>query len=140
MKTRLSLEQELAAIPGLDRARLVQRCTTLHERPPPDKLSRTLLELAVAYRLQEQLVGRLRSNIRKALIAGEVVVSTLAVGSAGTVLIREWRGRHYTVTMTSSGLQYEGETYKSLSEVARLITGQRCSGPAFFGLKNGHGK
>ncbi len=140
MKTRLSLEQEIKAIPELDRATLIQRYTALYESAPPAQLSRKLLELAIAYRLQEQLVGRLRSNIRRALIAGEAVVSALAIGSAGTVLIREWRGRHYSVTMTIDGVQYEGEHYNSLSEVARMITGQRCSGPAFFGLKNGRGR
>lgn len=139
MRTQPSLEQQLAEIPKMDRELLSRHYTKLYERAPPPRLSRKLMELAVAYRLQEQLLGRLRSNIRRALIAGEIVVSTLAVGSAGTVLVREWRGRHYSVTITSNGVMYNGEKYSSLTQVAQVITGQHWSGPAFFGLKK-HGK
>jgi len=55
--------------------------------------------------------------------------------SAGTVLIREWQGATHQVTVLDDGVVYRGKRYRSLSEVARLITGCRWSGPAFFGLK-----
>ncbi len=53
----------------------------------------------------------------------------------GTQYVRDWQGKRYTVIQRLNGVEYEGELYKSLSEVARLITGTRWSGPAFFGLK-----
>lgn len=53
----------------------------------------------------------------------------------GTQYVRDWHGKRYTVIQRLNGVEYEGQIYKSLSEVARLITGTRWSGPAFFGLK-----
>ena len=53
----------------------------------------------------------------------------------GTVLIREWHGVGHQVTIGADGVLYRGERYGSLSEVARLITGARWSGPRFFGVK-----
>ena len=55
--------------------------------------------------------------------------------SAGTVLIREWRGVRHRVIVLDNDVVYRGRRYKSLSEVARAITGARWSGPLFFGLK-----
>jgi Protein of unknown function (DUF2924) len=55
--------------------------------------------------------------------------------SAGTVLIREWRGVSHRVTVLDHEVVYRDRRYKSLSEVARAITGSRWSGPLFFGLK-----
>jgi hypothetical protein len=52
----------------------------------------------------------------------------------GTQLIREWQGIAHTVTVKSRGFEYQGTNFKSLSEIARLITGTRWSGPTFFGL------
>ncbi|GAC1345600.1 MAG: hypothetical protein NVSMB18_25630 [Acetobacteraceae bacterium] len=53
----------------------------------------------------------------------------------GTRLLRTWQGTTHEVLIGSSGVTYRGQHYRSLSEVARLITGQRWSGPLFFGLK-----
>jgi hypothetical protein len=50
------------------------------------------------------------------------------------VLIREWHGIAHQVTVGEDGIVYRGAAYRSLSEVARLITGARWSGPRFFGL------
>ena len=55
----------------------------------------------------------------------------------GTRLIRQWDGQTHQVTVAEEGFEYKGERYKSLSEIARLITGTRWSGPLFFGLKQG---
>ena len=56
--------------------------------------------------------------------------------SAGTVLIRDWQGTSHQVTVLERGVMYRGENYRSLSQVARIITGTQWSGPLFFGLKN----
>ena len=68
-----------------------------------------------------------------AAVAGEI--SKQSAG-AGAVLIREWRGVSHRVTLLDSDVVYRGRRYKSLSEVARAITGTRWSGPLFFGLKD----
>ncbi len=55
---------------------------------------------------------------------------------AGTRLIREWQGVEHTVTVTQDGYDWQGRPYKSLSAVARAITGTRWNGWTFFGLKS----
>jgi hypothetical protein len=55
--------------------------------------------------------------------------------AAGTVLVREWRGKPHQATMIDGGVIYQGECYRSLSAVARAITGAHWSGPLFFGLR-----
>ena len=58
----------------------------------------------------------------------------------GTRLLREWHGVTYEVTVTEDGVLFKGKKYQSLSEVARIITGTKWSGPLFFGLrKSPHG-
>jgi hypothetical protein len=59
---------------------------------------------------------------------------------AGTRLIRDWRGQAHRVTVLENGYEYAGKRYSSLSQIARLITGTRWSGPLFFGLKGNHAK
>jgi hypothetical protein len=53
---------------------------------------------------------------------------------AGTVLARDYKGQRITVTVVDGGFQYAGQVYRSLSAVAKAITGSHCSGNAFFGL------
>ncbi len=62
----------------------------------------------------------------------------------GTILVREWQGNAHRVTVLGDGVSFNGKRYRSLSEVAREITGSRWSGPRFFGLRlpameNNHG-
>jgi hypothetical protein len=120
------------------------------KEPPPARIDRLLRELA--YRLQEQHYGRLDKNTTVSLRRhmaefGKSLRSRSAPPSAvktpakvilesGSVLTREWEGQRITVQVT--GLRqflWEGQTFKSLSALARKITGQHLSGPLFFGLK-----
>ena len=55
---------------------------------------------------------------------------------AGTVLVRDWGGVTHQVKVLEDGILFRSKRYKSLSEVARVITGSRWSGPLFFGLKS----
>jgi hypothetical protein len=97
---------------------------------------------AVAYKMQERLFGGLPASTRRMLL-GESVTARAASPSRqvspGTVLLREWQGATHQVIVAEDGVLYRGQRYRSLSKVARLITGSRWSGPAFFGLKK-HGQ
>jgi hypothetical protein len=53
----------------------------------------------------------------------------------GARLVREWQGRTHQVTVLAAGFEYAGQTYRSLSAIARTITGTPWSGPAFFGVR-----
>ena len=91
---------------------------------------------AVAYKLQERALGGLSAATRRLLSGqGPAPVRRRRALSPGTVLIREWHGVGHQVTILEKGVLYRGERYRSMSEVARLITGARWSGPRFFGVK-----
>lgn len=127
------LDQALDALLQLDRSALCHRYQKLFGLQPPAKLSQALLRLAIAYKLQEASIGKLRPATRRALIAGQPPPAV--VKGPGTMLVREWNGQHYSVTILDKGVTYQGQHYSSLSVVARLITGTPRSGPQFFGLK-----
>jgi hypothetical protein len=137
----LSIElQKLTALTAKD---LKVRYRSLYRSEPPPGLSRSILVRALAYRLQEVALGGLSRSTRRRL-AKAAIGSTdgpavrpipILQPEPGTVLIREWHGVAYQVTVLVHGVRYGGEDYRSLSQVARLITGTRWSGPAFFGLR-----
>jgi hypothetical protein len=96
----------------------------------------TLLQLAIAWELQVAVHGGLprRTEERLAYLAGES--SSDQKPAPGMRLVREWNGVLHTVAIDEDGqVHWNGKTWRSLSEVARAITGTRWSGPAFFGLK-----
>jgi Protein of unknown function (DUF2924) len=138
-----SLTDELAELRGLDPTALKQRWWLLYRTEAPVHIGQALLLGAVAYRLQERVLGGLRSSTRRLLerAADDNVDrrSPTEVPAArvtpGTVLIREWHGVSHRVTVLGDGVLLRGARYRSLSEVARKITGTRWSGPRFFGLR-----
>jgi hypothetical protein len=99
----------------------------------------------LAYRIQEKAYGGLKPSTRSELrrIARELEKSkdspNLKVRSrakTGSRVYREWRGETHEVTVTGDGYEYRGLAFRSLSQIARKITGVRWSGPAFFGLNS----
>jgi hypothetical protein len=126
------------------RAALIGAWLKAYGRSPPRGISTRLLELAAAYNAQVQRFGGHKASTRQALhaiAAGRAKPSTPSRRNAkgtsstpGTRLIREWHGQTHLVDVLENGALYQGRTYRSLSEVARVITGARWSGPRFFGL------
>ena len=114
----------------------------LYRMQPPARLSRDLLTRGIAYRLQEQALGGVPKAVLRKLEKGQApkVGGTSRSGSApltikpGTRLVREWRGVTHSVLVQGDHVEWNGERYRSLSEVARAITGARWSGPRFFGM------
>jgi hypothetical protein len=112
----------------------------------PDHPNRTHVESRVAYKLQEEVHGGLAPQTRQRLEAIGAKHSKIKLRAKprtfsfapGTVLLREWGEREHRVTVNADGhFEYEGHRFKSLTAVARHITGQHWSGPLFFGLKGG---
>ena len=132
---------ELAQLPALSAEQLKDRWRTLYGIEPPPRISEDLLRRAVAYRIQERALGSIKTSTRRLLqrIAKEARRSRSAMPAGklrpGAVLIREWRGTTHQVTVLEDGVLFRGAHHRSLSEVARKITGNRWSGPLFFGLK-----
>lgn len=113
--------------------------------PPP--FNRRYLESRLAYRIQELAYGFLKpETIRRLerlgdeLDGGDKSKRSLHANRGrpitGTRLLREWQGAEQIVTVTNDGFEWQGRPYKSLSAIARAITGTRWNGWVFFGLKN----
>lgn len=137
------LAQKLASLARMTRPQLVTLWTELKGARPAFRARRDFLARAVAYHLQEQAYGGLSPAVRRRLRSlAEGLRAGRALQTArspqikpGTRLIRAWRGDTHEVLVQDRGFGYRGQTYRSLSEIARLITGTRWSGPLFFGLK-----
>jgi hypothetical protein len=130
-----ALEAEIAALPKLGRAGLQQRWRELFKAPPPAAFTPDLLARGIAYRLQEKAIGGLSPSVRRQLERGREVGGRRPALRPGNRLVRRWRGVTYVVEVTETGFLYEGQQFGSLSEIARLITHTRWSGPRFFGVK-----
>jgi Protein of unknown function (DUF2924) len=111
-------------------------------RSEPPKISRDLLIRGIGYRLQEIQHGGLGKSTRRKLktlakmfrTEGRVAPDPGLSPKPGARLVREWRGRTHTVTITEDGFECGGTTYPSLTKIAKKITGAHWSGPRFFGL------
>jgi hypothetical protein len=142
-KEREKLSAEIAGLESLDLIQLRARWKFLYQIEVPPHLSRDWLRRAVAYRIQENALGGLKPATRRLLerVAQDArackptkVNPTRKVGP-NTILIREWGGARHEVTVLEQGVMFRGKRYRSLSQVARTITGSQWSGPLFFGLK-----
>jgi hypothetical protein len=136
-------KEALARLLVLDLDELRAEWCRLYKADACPRLSRELLVRAVAYRVQELAFGGLSPEPQRHLrkIAQDVKVNGVARLRArpalqpGTRLMREWRRRNYEVVVLDDGFSWQGKHYRSLSAVARTITGTAWSGPLFFGLK-----
>ena len=113
----------------------------LHRTGPPQGLSRDLLIRALANQLQEWIHGGASGALRRRLqtLAGELEKDGASfdpgvVLKTGTTLVRQWRGHAYSILVREDGFEYEGQRYRSLTMIAKRITGAHWSGPRFFGL------
>ncbi len=119
-----------------DIALLKMHFVRLYKREVPKRVSTTFLHGNVAWGLQAQAQGHDPIKLREKLYK-QINKSThkkTAQPTAGTQLIREWRGNTYIVTKTKEGFTYNHTTYSSLTPIAKLITNAHISGPRFFGL------
>jgi DUF2924 family protein len=135
------LREELKGLIRLSRHSLTERWVAFYGGPPPARTSRSLMIRAVAYKMQERAFGGLAAAARRMLAGDAPTARTNALTRdtrPGTVLLREWQGVTHQVTVIEEGVIYRGQRYGSLSEVARVITGSRWSGPVFFGLRAKH--
>jgi hypothetical protein len=140
----ISVLPQIAALKCMPVAGLKARWRDLFDTEPPP-FNRRFLESRLAYRIQELAYGGLKPETVERLAALAERIDGKPTGRtrsahdrpiAGTRLVREWKGIEHTVTVRDDGFEYQGRPYKTLSAVARLITGTRWNGWIFFGLKN----
>jgi hypothetical protein len=100
---------------------------------PPRLRSKTLLRHLLAWRIQAETFGGLDEETRRLLRDERPRREPLV--ARGSVITREWRGVTHQIEAADDGFLYDGRRWKSLSEIARVITGTRWNGPRFFGLR-----
>ena len=120
----------------MDRAACTAALSALPGVTVPPRLRAETLRRLLAYEIQARTLGGLTAKDKRTLraIVGGKSDATSAAAHVGTHLVREWNGRTYRVEVMESGYVLDGTTYRSLSAVAKRITGTAWSGPRFFGL------
>ena len=125
----------LAALPAMTTAEL-RACWRIHIAAPVPKVRQTLLRYALAWQLQAQVHGGLSPAVQRRLGQLTRARTQTRPAAPGMKLVRHWGGALHVVMIGADGeIRWNGKGWRSLSEVARAITGTRWSGPAFFGLK-----
>jgi len=150
MTTHDPIPARLAALKSTPTPELKAQWRDLFDSEPPP-FNRRYLESRIAYRIQELAYGGLKpETVRRLERLGEELDggdrSKRGIRAdrdrpiKGTRLLREWQGVEQVVTVTADGFEWQGRPYKSLSAIARAITGTRWNGWVFFGLKNHRGR
>lgn len=162
--SRSSLAEELALIETLSREELGARWTKAFGTAAPAGVRRDLLMRGIAWDVQTRRLGGLSTVARRLLKAAKVDMqrrraqrSKTASGNSrtqshdeshkvpnaaadvlhpGSRIVRDWCGQPHTVNVVENGYVYDGKVYRSLSSIAKVITGTNWSGPRFFGLVN----
>jgi len=135
---------QLAAMQRLSVNELKVKWETLFGTPAPNN-ARAFLELRIGYRIQELTYGGLTKETRRVLdlladeVEGKISRKSMVADPrnpvVGTRLVREWDGAEYTVTVMKDGYEWQGRKYRSLSAVAKAITGTNWNGFRFFGMR-----
>ena len=151
-RTRNSVLRQLAMLKSMSLEQLREKWLDLYGAEPP-KYKKQFLIKRLAYRIQELFYGGLSEQAKAHLrrVASKDPVATVKrripeerksneAILPGTRLVRVWNDRRYEVVAQSEGFEYDGRMFKSLSAVAREITGTRWNGKVFFGLKKVYGR
>ena len=142
VERRSGLTERLAAVPSLAYVELRSEWQRLYRAHPPKKVGRDVLELGIAWKLQEKALGGTSAAIKRRIAdlaqtmeeRGDLTKARTAKLKPGAKLIREWRGEAHDVLVIENGFLWKGKSWRSLSTIAHEITGTRWSGPRFFGL------
>ena len=140
--TEIEFEGEINKLAALPRAELVERWVALHRTPPPKGLGQRLLVCTIGYKMQAKRYGGLKPAVIRRLQKlcdaptnhAHRNPGTPSRLQPGTRLVREWNGHTHVVEVVDQGFIWNGDWHRSLSAIARAITGARWSGPRFFGV------
>ena len=129
------LAARIADIDVMDRSECLERWRETFGRPPPKYLSPQFMKRVLIWETQNEALGgvSIKTTRRLGQIASGKAPPTNA--KPGSHLIREWNGRTYQVEVVDDGYVMDGKTWRSLSAIARHITGAHWSGPRFFGVQ-----
>jgi hypothetical protein len=131
------LTDELTSLSTLSFDELRGRFRRLYRASAPAGLSREMIARLVAHRMQEQQLGKLTAELARHLAKLARGQGTRRRIKTGSVLVREHDGVSHEVVIVPDGFLWNGETHRSLSTLAKRITGTTWNGPRFFGLREG---
>jgi hypothetical protein len=137
------LATRLVALLGKPHGALRAEWRRLYRSEPPKSVSRDLLELGIAWKLQEKALGGMSAALKRRTTdlaktmetRGDLARARAVTLKPGARLMREWRGETHDVRVLEEGFEWRGARWRSLSAIAREITGTQWSGPRFFGLE-----
>ncbi|MBU3626610.1 DUF2924 domain-containing protein [Polynucleobacter sp. JS-Safj-400b-B2] len=132
------IKEQLLELETLSRSALAVRWQACFGVSAPHLCRSALLRQVIAWQMQSTVNGGLTALERRQIQSGSPKPSMQA--STGSRLVRVWQGKTHQVTVLECGYLYEGKTWKSLSAIARHVTGTPWSGPVFFGLKKANAK
>ena len=138
-----AVDRLLTQLPAMDRKELLKLWRDLFDRMPSPAMYRGTMIPILAYRIQEKAYGGLKESTLKRLHelakdhgnGKKSAVQAMIRPKIGTRYVREYGGKLHEVTVLETGYDYLGGVYRSLTEVAKAITGTKWSGPVFFGYK-----
>jgi len=127
---------KMVDLEAMDRMALIALWSHTFRTAVPKGLSKSLIRRFLATEIQTREVGGLPASLRSALSKPpDQIVAPGRVGlQPGGRLLREWNGVTHVVEIIADGYRWNGQTHRSLSAIAREITGAHWSGPRFFGL------
>jgi len=133
----MSLPGDLRDLDGMGRPELLALWQEVFDTPAPRMLSQPFLRRFIAFEVQSRRHGGLPRKVTAAIEKGTGKSQPAASPALkpGGRLLREWNGVTHVVDVTEDGFEWNGQSYRSLSAIAREITGAHWSGPRFFGLK-----
>ncbi len=142
-KVAVDVAAELVRLKSLTLIELHAEWRRANRMMAPNRLSRDLLIRGLTYKLQERALGGLSKSIvrkldRLSVAPEQSEIQNLVMPISlkpGTRLVRDWHGVTHTVLIHANGVEWNGQRYRSLTVVARKITGAHWSGPRFFGLR-----
>lgn len=137
-----AIAARLQALETIGYAMLRAEWRRLYRSLPPKRVARELLVLGVAWKVQEQALGGLSAATKRSLACltqtlereGDVKRNRIVQLKPGAKLVREWHGKSHTVLVLDDGFEWRGKRWRSLSTIAKAISGAHWSGPRFFGL------
>ena len=134
-----ALGDKIEQLEGLSHKELQNAWVKQYKASAP-QISLALLRMGLAWKLQVKASGGLSREAQRLLGVAPSDTSSIQPTrklTPGTRLVRDWHGEGHTVTVLEDGFDYNGATWRSLSAIAKAITGTHWNGPRFFGLTNG---
>jgi len=122
-------------IDGLKRPECLNRWHEVFGQPPPKHLSPQFIKRVLIWEIQNRRLGKVSARTERSLRRIASGKAAPAAARPGSHLVREWNGRTYQVEVSEGGYVMDGRSWRSLSALAKHITGAHWSGPRFFGVQ-----